>query len=90
MAAEGSIEAPFSDRSTQSPKLGSKKQERIIQWQMKANSQINKNKSAWCTAILKISLTPDPSDEAEKTDAQGRTEGKVGMRGTKALSNEAA
>ena len=57
---------------------------------MKAISQKRKNKSGWYTVILKLPLTPDLSEEAEKIGAQERTEGRVRMRGTKALSDEVA
>jgi hypothetical protein len=40
--------------------------------------------------ILKLLLTPDLSEEAEKIGAQERTEEKVRMRDIKGLSDEAA
>jgi hypothetical protein len=79
---------PFPDCSTRSPLMSFKKRERIIQCQMKAITQTRKKKSGGYTVILKIPLTPDLSEEAEKIDAQERTEGKIRMRGTKGLSNE--
>jgi len=55
---------------------------------MKAISQTRKKKSGWYSVILKILLTPELSEEAEKTGAQERTEGKVRIGGTKGLSEE--
>jgi hypothetical protein len=81
---------PFPDCSTQSPEIRFRKRERIIQCQMKPISQTREKKSGWYMVILKIPLTPDLSEEAEKIGAQERTEGKVRMRMTKALSDEAA
>jgi hypothetical protein len=78
----------FPDRSTQSPQMGYKKRERIIQCQKKAISQTRKKKSGWYSVTLKILLSPELSEEAEKTGAQERTEGKVRIRGTKGLSEE--
>jgi hypothetical protein len=57
---------------------------------VKVISQARKKKSRWCTVILKRLLTPDLSEEAEKTGAQERIEGKLRMRGSKALSDEVA
>lgn len=55
---------------------------------MKVISRTRKKKSGWYSVILKILLTPVMSEEAEKTGAQERTEGKIRMRDSKGLSDE--
>jgi hypothetical protein len=57
---------------------------------VKAISQARKEKSGCFPVILNLLPIPVLSEEAEKTDAQERTEGRVRIRITKVLNGEAA